>query len=344
MSTGPNDSALFSERTALIVLATVSVGLGFVILRPYLQYVLLAFVLAYVLYPAQRRLERYLSAMQAALLLTLAAVLIVVLPLAYVLWLAFQEGMALMRAFERGDIEIGAIERQLEEYSLGADIRVVYETYREPIIGAVENVAFGTLDIVLSLPSLFIGLTVLLFVLFSLLRDGQRLVTWARHVTPFRGEIQDEFFEELDNLMWASVVGNAAVAGIQAILLGVGLFLLGFDNVVFLTVATFVLALLPLVGAFVVWLPISLYLFALGSTTSAVILFLYGSLVSVSDFYLRPAVIGHSGALNSAIVVVGIFGGIVVFGTVGLFIGPVILGGTKLVIDVLSRERQVVEG
>jgi Predicted permease len=138
--------------------------------------------------------------------------------------------------------------------------------------------------------------------------------------------------------MWASVVGNVAVAAIQAVLIGVGLAIAGLPAVVFLTVATFVLTLLPLVGAFGVWLPAAVYLLAVGRPTAGAAMAVYGLLVTFSDAYFRPALIGRTGALNSAIIVIGIFGGLVVFGAVGLFVGPVVLGGTKLVVDCLARE------
>ena len=67
--------------------------------------------------------------------------------------------------------------------------------------------------------------------------------------------------------------------------------------------------------------------------------FVYGSVVRVSDFYLRPAIIDRSGALNGAIIAVGIFGGIVLFGAVGLFVGPVVFGGSKVVLDLFPQER-----
>ena len=59
---------------------------------------------------------------------------------------------------------------------------------------------------------------------------------------------------------------------------------------------------------------------------------------SFSDTYLRPVLIGRTGAFNSATIVIGIFGGLVVFGAVGPFIGPVVLGGAKLVLDSSARE------
>ncbi len=133
--------------------------------------------------------------------------------------------------------------------------------------------------------------------------------------------------------MRASVVGNALVAAVQAVLLGAGLTIAGVPAVIFLTVATFALTLLPLIGAFGVWVPAVIHLFANGRPAAGAAMAVYGMLISVSDFYFRPALIGRTGAFNSATIVIGIFGGLVVFGAVGLFIGPVVVGGAKLVLD-----------
>jgi len=218
------------------------------------------------------------------------------------------------------------------------------DTAMERIAAGIREVTMGILDIVGSLPGLFIGLTVTLFVLFALLRDGQRLVAWFEWVLPVADEDLTELREGLDDLMWASVVGNVAVAAIQAVMLGAGLVVAGVPAVVFLTVATFVLTLLPLVGAFGVWLPAAVYLVAVGRPTAGAALAVYGVFVTFSDSYLRPALIGQTAAFNSAIVIVGIFGGLVVFGAVGLFIGPVVLGGTKLVLDTYARGRAEASG
>ena len=195
----------------------------------------------------------------------------------------------------------------------------------------------GALDLVGSLPGLFIGLTITLFVLFALLRDGERLVAWIQWVLPVDDQVLAELSEGLDELMWASVVGNVAVAAVQAVLLGVGLVVAGVPAVVFLTVATFVLTLLPLVGAFGVWIPAAIYLAASGRPVAGAAMVAYGLIVTFSDTYLRPALIGQTSAFNAATVVVGIFGGLVAFGAVGLFVGPVVLGGAKLTLDCFAR-------
>ncbi|ELY48120.1 AI-2E family transporter [Natronorubrum sulfidifaciens] len=339
MSDRDDASGWFAEGRALTALAVVSVALATFIILPYLQYVLLGIVLAYVLAPAQRRLERVVGSMTAALTLVIVAILTILLPVAYVLAIAFRQALDVVSAVQDGTLNATDIEQRLEETGVAVDLGEMYGTYQEPIATGLQGLATSGIEFVSGLPGILIGVTVTLFVLFALLRDGEQLVAWSQAVIPIDDEVQRELLSELDQLMWASVVGNVGVAAIQAVLLGVGLAVLDVPAVVLLTVGTFVFALLPLIGAFGIWLPVSLYLFAIGQFVPAAALVVYGSLVSASDTYLRPALIGRTSAFNSAIIVVGIFGGLVVFGAVGLFIGPVVLGGAKVTLDVFARER-----
>ncbi|AGB38608.1 AI-2E family transporter [Natronococcus occultus] len=345
MSTRPELSEWLSDRMGLVVLTVVSVLLAALIVLPYLQYVLLGVILAYILMPAQRQLEKHVRSMTAALVLVVVAILTILLPMMYVLAVALGQALDIAMAVQDGSLNVENVEQQIElEIGYAIDLQETYDTYQEPIATGLQEVATGALEFVGGVPSILIGLTVTVFVLFALLRDGDRLVSWVRYVLPVEDHVQRELLNELDQLMWASVVGNVVVAMIQAVLLGIGLMVLDVPSVVLLTVAAFVAALLPLIGVFAVWMPISIYLLVVGETVPAAILVGYGLLVSASDTYLRPALIGRTSAFNSAIVVVGIFGGLVVFGAVGLFIGPVVLGGAKITLDLFAREWAIAEG
>lgn len=339
MSSDISDSAWFTEEQAILVLTLISVVLAALVVLPYLQYLLFGIILAYILWPLQRRLSEHLRRDFSALVLTIATILFVPVPFVYLVGRLSQEAFAVLRAIERADIDAAEIEVRLLEFGIELDIEEFYQENQELVADGLEFVALYIANTAQSLPQIFIGLTITVFVQFVLLRDGHRLVAWTRSILPIRDEIQDELNERLNRLMRASVVGNVAASLVQAVALGIGFWLLGFDNVIFLTVLTFILALLPLVGAFIVWVPVVGYLVAIGSFGTAIILFVYGSIVSISDFYTRPIVIGHSAELNSAIIVIGVFGGLVVFGPVGLLIGPVVLGGSKVTIEALVHAR-----
>jgi predicted PurR-regulated permease PerM len=321
--------------TALVLLSSL---LALFVLLPYLQFVLFGVVLAYILFPVQKRAEQHVRPTIAAMGVVVAALFFVLIPIIYLLTIAVQQSLRVVSAVRNGQIDVASIEELLETTGYQIDLGSLYESNQERIATSLQEVTSGVIDLAGSLPGLFIGLTITLFVLFALLRDGEQLGAWVQWVLPIDEGVLDELREGLDQLMWASVVGNVAVAAIQAALLGVGLAIAGLPAVIFLTVVTFVLTLLPLVGAFGVWVPAAIYLLAVGRPIAAGAVAVYGLLVTFSDTYLRPALIGRTGAFNSAIIVIGIFGGLVVFGAVGLFIGPVVLGGAKLVLDCFARE------
>lgn len=339
MSADSRKNAWFTEEQAILVFTLVTVLLATLIILPYLQYVLFGIILAYILWPVQQRLCSHVRRDISALGLTAATVVFVPIPFVYLMSRLSREAFAVMNTIREADLEAAEIEAILLEYGIDLDVEEFYQENQGLVADALEFVAMSLAGTAQALPQVFIGLTITIFVQFVLLRDGHRLVAWTRAILPIRDDIQDELNTRLNKLMEASVIGNVVASLIQAVALGVGFWLLGFNNVIFLTVLTFVLALLPLVGAFIVWVPIVGYLIATGSLVLASILFVYGSLVSISDFYTRPIVIGHSAELNSAIIVVGVFGGLVVFGPIGLLIGPVILGGAKVAIEALVHAR-----
>lgn len=339
MSTKDIGPAWLPDGVGLTLLAVLSVVLAVLLIGTYLQYILLAVVLAYVLAPAQQYLEQYMNSTAASVTLILVSVVALFIPVAYFLVIAIQQGLDILSSLQEGEFSIEVTEEWIETTGYVVDLDALYTTYQEPIEIGLQRLGAEVLGFLSGLPGVLIGITVTIFVLFVLLRDGEQFMSWLQSVLPIEDAVQQDLFTKLDDLMWASVVGNVAVAAIQAVVLGIGLAVIGIPSVVFLTVTTFVFALFPLIGAFGVWVPVSVYLVAVGRPTSAAILFVFGSVVSVSDLYLRPMIINRTEGLDVATIVVGIFGGIVLFGGIGLFIGPVILGGTKVVLDLYVQER-----
>mgnify|MGYP002760336528 FL=1 len=326
------------ERRTLTVIALAGALVAGLLVSTYLRYVLLAVVLAYVLTPAHRRLSAYVRPDIAAVGLILLTVVVLFIPLLFVTVVAIQQGLGLLGAFRRGELD-GFLLEPIDLFGYSVDGSQLYATYRPSIETGLGRLAGWGLELVRGLPSVIVGLSVTAFILFALLRDGHRLLAWTMAVVPVSRSVQEELLAELDDLMWASVVGNVVIAASQAVTLGVGFLIAGLPGVTFLTVAAFLLTLLPLVGSFGVWVPAAIYLLAGDRPTAAGAMLVFGVLVSISDVYLRPAVINRAGAINVAVIAMGIFGGIVLFGGVGLFIGPVVLGGAKEVLDLYARER-----
>ncbi|MGM0590884.1 MAG: AI-2E family transporter [Halobacteriota archaeon] len=336
------------DRGVLLALIGLFALASALLILPFLQYVLVAVVLAYVLSPVQRRTApRVGSVVSASLLIALTTVAFL-LPLAVLVGVLFQQAADIAAAIQTGQLGVERVQSLAQQvFGIALELEQFYpgdlpdlsdamlpsgEDGVGPFVGTAVRVFGGLTDV-------FLGVTILTFVLYYLLKDGDRLLVWLRAVSPLSPDIEDELIAEIDRIMWAVVVGNVAVAIVQGVLMGIGLAGVGFSNVIFWTVMTMILSLLPIVGAPLIWVPGGAYLVVSGRPVAAVALVVYGAfVVGLSDNYLRPLIVDRSARLNPSIIVVGIFGGITLLGFMGIFFGPIILGVLKTLLELFARK------
>ena len=313
-----------NRSQAFLVLAiAVAAALSVLIVLPFIEYVLGALLLAYILLPFHRRLEPHLGEFVSPIALLAASAVVVVVPLWYIIQSFVRDLQQLARgetALDIPEIEARIFDLTGVEVDLSLQLELFVDSLIEVLFGSVTNIATAGLQFSL-------GLALVLFLVYYLLREGDEFVAWARRLVPLPPKVTAELFEQIDRMTWGVVVGHISVAFLQAIIAGVGLYFAGIPNVVFWTFVMAVLALLPLIGAFLVWGPAALYLVALGDVTAGVLLAIYGIVVvSMVDNYARPIVIDQQAHLNPGVILVGVFGGVYTIGFTGLFVGPITLG------------------
>jgi predicted PurR-regulated permease PerM len=168
--------------------------------------------------------------------------------------------------------------------------------------------------------------TIMVFTLFFLFRDGQRMYQSLRDVIPMDPHHKDAIFSVLYQTLSAVTQGMVATALAQGVLTWVALWALGLPYTAFLGVLAGFLSLIPFVGAAGVWIPATIYLAATGEVVRAIILLVYGSIViSMVDNVLRPLLIGGQTRLPTLFLFFGILGGVQTYGVLGIFLGPVLL-------------------
>jgi predicted PurR-regulated permease PerM len=328
-----------SSRSFLRLLLAVAVLLTVLLVAPFAQPILFGGLIAYVVAPVNDRLSRRLGRTLGATLTMVLTVLVVVVPLAVLVGAAAEQAASLATTVELPDV--ASLETALGGW-LGTEVDRA--TLLDPLSGAMDaglrGLTGSLLGVVGGIPAFLVGSVVFLFTVFSLLRNGDDLLAWVRRAAPLEPSVLDELFERTDDLLWAAVVGNVVVAAVQATLTVLGFAAVGFDSLVFWGLVTFLLSLLPLIGASIVWVPAVAYLLLVGSTPQAVGLLVFGAVViSGSDNLVRPLAMRRGADLDSGLLVVGIFGGVALLGFVGLFVGPVLIGLAKAVVDVLVAQR-----
>lgn len=176
--------------------------------------------------------------------------------------------------------------------------------------------------------SFLLNVLIALMVSFFFIRDGAAIVDYVRSVTPLSPEERDSFYLRTASILHSVFYGVILTVAVQAILGALGWWFVGLGSPVFFGMLMFFFGMFP-AGTAVVWVPGAAWLALSGNTRGAIILFLWGALiVGTVDNLLRPFIIssGHNGEeIPTLLIILGLFGGVMKWGFLGIFVGPLVL-------------------
>lgn len=319
----------------LLALVTVFAVLSYLLVLPFVQYVLLGILIAYVLTPLHRRLAPRTSPTISAFALIVFAVAIFFVPFAVVIAAVAGDAASIVSNLDPEALQLGMVESRIQNLT-GREVDIagaVADSGQQIGMILVEQ---STTWFSAAIHAL-VGLGLALFLIYYLLRDGRELMGWLYTTSPLPDDVQSELYEEFDDVMAAVLLGHVLIAIIQGGIAGIGLFVTGIPNAAFWTFVMIILALIPLVGSFLIWGPAIGYLLFTGEPVFAAGLAVYCLIVvSLSDDYLRPVLVDRYADLNPAIIILGVLGGVYAFGVMGLFFGPVVLGALLATVNVVT--------
>ncbi len=173
------------------------------------------------------------------------------------------------------------------------------------------------------------------YVLFYFLRDRRVILQSVRSWSPLAPEEMDRLLVRVGDTIYATVYGTLAVSGVQGLLGGLMFWWLGLPTPLLWGVVMGLLAVVPVLGAFIVWIPAALFLALEGSWGKALILTVWGGVVVAGiDNVLYPILVGNRLKMHTVLAFISLVGGLIVFGASGLILGPVILTITTVLVGV----------
>lgn len=171
----------------------------------------------------------------------------------------------------------------------------------------------------------FINILLILTLMFFCFRDGERFLHWLFGIIPMSA-VHAEAVALRVYLTVTAVIGSALITAlIQGIIAMVGYLIAGVPLAVFFGVLTGFCAMIPVVGAGLVWLPIGIFVFT-QDTSWGIFLLVWGFfLVSLIDNFLKPILIGSRARIPILLIFCSIIGGANVYGVTGLLVGPILI-------------------
>ena len=345
----PASSSTRTSFWTTLVLTVLAVFLMTRVIRPFAAALFIAAVLAGALYPLYDGLAQRWGGRRtlAAVAATLALLLLVVLPLAWlgvVLAQEIADGVAYVKRTLQSEGVAGLIAdlpRPLQALAQKVLERLPHDEQElTGVAGAQGGRAASALGNVLQATwGAIMQMVMMLIAFFFLLVDGPQLVNWFVEVLPLRRKQTLTLLSDFRKVTVAVLVSSIATSAIQASVAFVGYLLARVPNSLFFGFLTFLVGLVPAVGAGAVTLFAALIVYVSGRPGAALFLVIWGVLfVGLADNVVKPYLIRGGVSLHGAVVFFSLIGGLAHFGPVGLLAGPLIVSFFIAVVHMWKNE------
>ena len=326
------------------LIAAIVLLVGFIVymISPFLVPIIIAGIIASVAAPLQKFwvwLFKGHCKWIAALLSTLIVLIIILGPFSLLVALLSEDAVE----------AVEFVEHQIEEYEI-EDIHLLPGMIRDSKIGEyldkieqnspitrqdlVEAVSSATstvgsfvvsqtTNVAKKVSVILVDLFILLLSLFYFLRDGDKIIKYAKSILPLPNNYQKVLFKQLSTISKAIIFGIFGAAIMQGAVAGVGYWIAGAENAVFWGTITAFFSIVPYLGAALIWVPITIVFLVTGHWIAALFLIVWGvAVVSTVDNIVKPYLIGGTAHIYPLLTLFVILGSLFTIGFKGLILGP----------------------
>lgn len=328
---------------ALVLLAITGIGLYlcFRLALPFLPALAWALALAVLFTPLQRWLERHLRRPSLATSACLLVIAVIVVAPAVLIGQQLVEQVAIGAEVIDSEMARGDWRERIRAHPRLAPTLELIETnlaLPDTVKSMTAWVSSTAATVVKGSLLQVVAVALTFYLLFFFLRDREAGLRALRALSPLPDAQTDMLVVRVRDTIFATIYGTLAVSSVQGLLGGLMFWALGLPAPLLWGVVMAVLAVVPVLGAFIVWLPAALFLLLEGRWISALVLTAWGVLVvGTIDNLLRPVLVGNRLKLHTVLAFLSVVGGLLLFGSSGLILGPVVLTITMGLLEIWAR-------
>ena len=337
--TDPAREKLFLARVGLVILIAALLYVLGLIVAPVWQPLVWAVLLGSLLAPFNRRLARRLGQRPslASGITTAGVVVLLLMPIVAIGGAVAAQAAQLLKRIDTDTLRMADLDLshipllagplQWVQSTTGVTLAQIEGWIVTGAKRMLEAMASSGGTVMLGAIGTIVSFLLTLFVLFFVLRDGPAFARQLAQMVPVETRLRQKLGRHLVDVTRAVFMGIGVTALVQGILLGIGFTIAGLPSPLVFGVLSALLALVPVVGTAVVWVPAVIWLLVQGETGYAIFMAAWGVVVVGSvDNFLRPILISGRVEVPTLAVFVGVMGGLSAFGFIGLFLGPIVLG------------------
>ena len=328
-------------RTAFVLLLVTAVtALFLAVAWPFLKPLLLGALLAGLFHPLYRWITRLLGGRQSlGAGVTLLVLLVLGLgPISVFLGIVVQQALTVsdqaipwlsqhLGAASTSNIHDWLVQRfpALAEYmpsqeQLLQQVGTAAKTAGAFLVGFASRMTVTT-------AAFLLNLFVMLYAMFFFFKDGHKILERIFYYLPLSDEDERSMLARFTSITRATVKGPLVIGVIQGTLAGVAFWVAGIDGAALWGTIMTILAIIPGIGAPLVWVPVVIVLFVNGQYVTGTLLLVWcGVVVATIDNFLRPLFVGRDAQMPDLLILIGTLGGLFLFGPIGFIVGPIICG------------------
>ena len=341
------------EHVLFTLLLSVSAAIFYLfysLMAPFFVPICWAAVLAIVFYPLYLKLRRRVRwSGLAALLMCILIVILIIGPITYLFIALVQEASDAVTAvndwYTSGelnsmlDVNVPWLNTAKEKLAPYYDLsKVNLDEIVKDAVGRVGGAVINqTRWLITNGTKAVFYFVLMVFAMYYFFRDGETTVNKIKRLMPLTPKQTATAFEQLREVIQATMYGGVAIALLQGFLGGLMFLIVGLPSPVFWGAFMAFLSFIPVVGAFLVYIPAGVILILSGSTVKGIVVILFGSLViSQVDNLLRPFLISGRTSLHPLLLFFTLLGGIALFGLLGIVVGPIIAAAFVILLNILD--------
>jgi predicted PurR-regulated permease PerM len=316
--------------------------LGYLILQPFIGVILFSILIVVVVGPVHERIKpKFKKNLSASMFSTFLIFLFVLIPLSIFTIIFINQLLDLYPVILSKLEKIHDLNSYIEKFQsyqwfqkkILTKLHITNyndkftDIFKDQISGILNFTVEKGKNLLFNVGIFLLGLFLVLATIFFLLLDGNRLYNWVYNLIPLTEREKTYLVSSSIEAIKATFIGTVMTAAAQAMLGFIAYVAIGINFSFFFASLTFVASFIPVGGAALIWVPVGIYTFFMHGIIAGIIFLLYGVFVItiICDNFVRPIVIGNRVDIHPLLLIFAIFGGIEIFGFLGIFLAPIIM-------------------
>jgi len=321
------------SKYLFIGLLLVLLYLAFKLAQPFLIYIFVGIILTIALRPLYNWLCKVLKHKRISSFVAIIVILLVVIiPTSVVVGALSAETKNIVKSVDLDklfsmDSFNQVNEKVIQYFGPRADLRDKLNNIIENISNYFDVKFFVKIagSVVETTIEIMLGLFVMFFIMYYGFIEGEVWGNTIQGLLPLDKDRKERLLKQIKDVTKMVIYGDLLIALTQGILGGLGLFIIGVPNAIFWGFIMMILAFLPFIGTGIIWIPIGIMQIANNNLLGGIFILIYGVIVILGvDSLLRPKLVSGGARMHPITALIGLLGGMKLFGFLGIVLGPVL--------------------